>query len=58
MAQLKIWSKQKFGDRKKKLKQLKNKLSDLRHNYKQYDEENVIKSIEMQIDNLLLDKIY
>lgn len=46
MVQLLSWSRQKFGDRKLKLEQLKKKLMDMKYNHIQYEEGNKIQNIE------------
>lgn len=47
---------QEFGGRKEKLNHSKNKLLDMKYNFKQYKEVNEIKITEEQIERFLLDK--
>ena len=56
MAQLQIWSRKEFDGKKEKLKRLKEKLSNLKYQFKQHDEVNKIKSTEGQIERLLLNE--
>ena len=56
LAQLRIWSRKKFNGQKEKLKHLKKKLSEMKHNFTQWEEVNEIKSTEEQIEKILLDE--
>ncbi|KAL9431946.1 hypothetical protein AB3S75_027035 [Citrus x aurantiifolia] len=56
MVQLQIWSRKEFDGRKEKLKRLKEKLSNLKYQFKQHDEVNEIKSTKGLIERLLLDE--
>ena len=56
MAQLQVWSMEKFGDKNKKLKELIKKLLDAKENSCQYEKENDIISIEKQIQRMLMDE--
>ncbi|KAH9724450.1 reverse transcriptase domain-containing protein [Citrus sinensis] len=56
MAQLQWWSKEEFGERKKRLKILMEKLQCAVSNNLQYDNGVEIKNLERQINNLLTDE--
>lgn len=56
MAHLLSWSRQKFGDRKAKLEQLKKRLAEMKFNGKQYEEGAEILLIERHIQNLQMDE--
>ena len=59
MAQLKLWSKEEFGERKRKLELLMKELQMIRQSKKPYECGAEIKKLEKQIDNILIDeKIY
>lgn len=59
LAELQLWSKEEFGEREKKLKQLLADLEAYRASNNQYVSGTEIKSLKRQIDDLLInEKIY
>ncbi|KAH9715856.1 putative reverse transcriptase/RNA-dependent DNA polymerase [Citrus sinensis] len=56
LAELKLWSNEEFKGRQKRLKQLKERLKEIRQNYGHYDSGLEVKNIERQIDNILIDE--
>lgn len=56
MAELKLWSKEEFGGRTKQLDKLLTDLETSRQQHLQYVDEESIKKLERQIDNLLVDE--
>lgn len=56
MAHLQSWSRQKFGDKKAKLEQLKKRLVEMKFNGKQYEEGAEILLTERHIQNLQMDE--
>ena len=50
------WSKRTFGDNKKKLKKLRNRLKELQEHNRQYENGEDVKSIERKIYHLLLNE--
>ncbi|KAH9769616.1 reverse transcriptase domain-containing protein [Citrus sinensis] len=56
LAELKLWSNEEFKGRQKRLKQLKERLKEIRQNYGHYDNGLEVKNIERQIDNILIDE--
>lgn len=52
MAELQLWSKEEFGDREKKLKQLLKDLMAYKESNNQYVNGTEIKNVEKQIDDL------
>lgn len=56
MAQLLLWNRQHFGDRKKKVDQLKKMLVEMKVNQVHYEEGNEIMSLNKRIENLRMDE--
>lgn len=56
LAQMKWWSKEEFGGRDKKLKELMRKLKRAKESNLQYENGNEIRHIERQIQNFLLEE--
>ncbi|XP_024033484.1 uncharacterized protein LOC112095607 [Citrus clementina] len=56
MARLLLWSKEEFGEREKKLKQIMNQLERLKQSYVQYDSGEEIKKLEGQIHDILINE--
>ena len=55
LARLKIWSREEFGWRKRKLEELINKLNELKSNCNHLKSGKEVRRIENHIDNILLD---
>ena len=56
LAELKLWSKQAFGGREKKLKKLLAELKTYKDNNNHYSSGDQVKLLERQIDDLLIDE--
>ncbi|KAH9747206.1 reverse transcriptase domain-containing protein [Citrus sinensis] len=56
MVRLLSWNRQHFGDRKKKVEQLKKRLVEMKLNQVQYEEDNEMVSLEKRIENLRMDE--
>lgn len=56
MAQLILWSQERFGGRDKKLKKLVKRLKQAKERDDQYEKGNEIKRIEKQIQSMLMDE--
>ncbi|KAH9748716.1 reverse transcriptase domain-containing protein [Citrus sinensis] len=56
LAELKIWSKNEFEGRRRKLKQLTNKLEEIKKGLGQSSGGDEVQNLENQIDNILLDE--
>lgn len=56
LARLKIWSREEFRWRKRKLDELINKLNELKCNCNRLKSGEEVRRIENQIDNILLDE--
>lgn len=53
---LKIWNNNEFNKREKKLKQLINKVKEIKDMYSHFGNGDKIQKIQNQIDNILLDE--
>lgn len=56
LAKFKLWSDDEFKGRKRKVKQLNEKLKIIRKYFSHYEDGDEIQKIERQIDNVLLDE--
>lgn len=56
LAEIKLWSNEEFKGMQRKLKQLKDKLKEIKQGYSHYGDGDEIRKTERQIDNILFDK--
>lgn len=56
LAELKLWSRNELKGRSRKLEQLSSKLNELKNGYSHFDDGAEVRTIENQIDNILLDE--
>ena len=56
LAKLKIWSRNELEGKNRKLEQLSSKLNELKNGYSHFDDGTEVRTIENQIDNILLDE--